>query len=121
MSQPSESFDSRAFASPSKRQRTVQFIGPSYIRMQVISFAISLCNLKMSFINPSDPKSVARGGRAIIDAVAEKAQIRGLNCQARVGADWKRMGGMIPIIPWRFLFCAARRSLEVLECFRYAR
>jgi hypothetical protein len=106
MSQPSVSMFSvdetpGMEASPSKRPRwedRKQFIGPSYIRMQALSFALSFSNLSLKFINPKDDRSIARAAKGFLTKVQEKAEIKGLQMQSRKGTKYGVMGGAFPIL-----------------------
>jgi hypothetical protein len=95
MSQPSVSQCTEG--SPYKRVRVdkKQFIGPSYIRMQPISFAIPLSKLRCDFINPDDETSVARGARTIMDTLYGTVSKKGLAMQSRRNSSWGKMGGAV--------------------------
>jgi hypothetical protein len=101
MSQKSvtHSFESSllADASPVKRARydRKQFIGPSYIRLQVLSFALSLVDLPLTFIDPGNEKSIVRAARDFLDLVYQKAQKKGLLMQSRKNTRFGKMGGAI--------------------------
>jgi hypothetical protein len=96
MSQPSVSQSTEG--SPSKRARLdkKQFIGPCYIRMQPLSFAIPLNKIRCDFINPSDETSVSRGARAVMDQLHSKVADKGLMMQSRKNTSWGKMGGAAP-------------------------
>jgi hypothetical protein len=98
MSQPSVSTPPSSFeqqASPFKRARhdKKQFIGPCYIRMQVLSFAFALVGMRLSFISPEDDRSVARGAKLILEQVRVKAEKKGLKMQSRQHTNFGTMGG----------------------------
>lgn len=122
MSQPSVS-QSLSLESPSKRARFSehkQFIGPSYIRMQVLSFIVPLGKLQLQFINPDDKDSIARALRSLIEKVHEKAILKGLTMQARKNTKWKMMGGWIPSTCYVFCSFLALMHRSMLLLFRYS-
>jgi hypothetical protein len=96
MSQPSVSQSTEG--SPVKRARLdkKQFIGPCYIRMQPLSFAIALKKIRFDFINPTDGTSVSRGARAVMDELHKKLADTSLLMQSRKNTSWGKMGGAAP-------------------------
>jgi hypothetical protein len=99
MSQKSTTFslDDALLASPPKRAKLErkQFTGPSYIRMQVLSFAIALIGLPLSFIDPANEKSISRAAKELLEKVSVKALKKGLLMQARKGTRFGKMGGNV--------------------------
>jgi hypothetical protein len=82
-------------------------IGPSYIRMQPISFAIPLEKLRCDFINPDDETSEARGARAIMDKLHDKVSKKELLLQSRRNSAWGKMGGALSFtLSFSFLLSA---------------
>jgi hypothetical protein len=76
MSQKSVSYSLTADASPFKRAKfdRTQFIGPSYIRLQVMSFALSLVALPMTYIDPSNERSISRSAKEFMEVKFSKAE-----------------------------------------------
>jgi hypothetical protein len=119
MSQPSVSQCTEG--SPYKRVRVdkKQFIGPSYIRMQPISFAIPLSKLRCDFINPDDETSVARGARTIMDTLYGTVSKKGLAMQSRRYSSWGKMGGAVSSpLPVFISLCLYHHLPLMLQSFR---
>jgi hypothetical protein len=74
-----------ADASPVKPARfdRKQCVGPSYIRLQVLSVALSLVDLPLTHIDPGNEQCIVCAVRDSLDIVYQKAQKRSLQLQSR--------------------------------------
>jgi hypothetical protein len=72
-----------------------QCMGFFHIRLQVLSSALSLVDLPLTFIDPGNKTSIVRAAGDFLDLVHQKAKMKGMLMQSRRSTRFGKMGGVL--------------------------